>query len=130
MIMPVYRTHWKHYEWKKSWYTAHTKIFTFLFSIAFSNPYTCFWLGLTYLMGLLWGARVIKSFKNDKDLEIVMKVEFPQKQQSLIFTSEWVILLGVVISLVDGLQVHYNQTFLIAFTFVQLKGKVCIILNL
>lgn len=71
----------------------------------------------------------IKSFINDEDLEILTKVEF-QIEQNLIFTSVWVILLGVVISVADGFQVDYNQTFLIGFKFVRLKGKVSIKLNL
>lgn len=72
----------------------------------------------------------IKSFNNDEDLERITKVELPQIQQSLIFTSVCIILLGVVISVANGFQVDYNQTFLIGFKFVQLKGKVCIKLNL
>lgn len=103
--MPVYRTDWKHYEWKKKLIlSAYEDIYVFIF-YRFLKPLHMFLIGLDLF--ILWGYFeehvYIKSSKNDEDLERVTKVEFPQIQQSLIFTSVWVILLGVVISVADGL---------------------------
>lgn len=98
-------------------------MFWFLFSIAFSNPYTCFWLGLTYLLGLLKGARVHQKFQQWRGFGKRHKSATPSDTTEFNFTSVWVILLGVVISVVDGFQVIIVKHFSLVISLFNWKVK-------